>query len=293
MNVLIAAALVSPLLSVAQVKPHDFTRRNATLERSNIDLKQSNLIDKRSGLEGKSFEMREYKNTKSASSLIEKSFYMDDKKSTLSIDKKFTGFSKTLDSKTFTPEKQKWFDSEKKQKLFDMERDMTKTYRGKIDIKKRSRFDTEYLQHIYEEMQERSMQDINKYQFRRSHPSDPGIKTTRAGGEIMPEEDSNSFLDMFSSRKKISVDAPLVSLKGEEKPKKSVELPSEPMVPEQRTSQPTIMERSAKKSQQTGKTKVQTVEYLDESQSKKYEFLRVPKGMKAKGKAVIKIETDE
>ncbi len=294
--VLLAVGVASPLV-LAQVKPHDFTRKNASFERSEMEMKKSSLIDKRFQTDSKPFEMREYKNTKPASTLIEKSFYIDDKKSTLSIDKQVKGFSKKVENKMFSPEKKTWFDSEKKQKLLDTERDMNKTYRGKIDINKRSTFDTDYLSHIYDEMQERSMQDINKYQFRRSHPTDPGIKTVTAGGET-DVESNNSFLDFFSSRKKIKVDEPLVSLKGNPKQKiPKAETPSQPISPtSQGVVQPSSM-RSAEKNvepiKRESKGKVKAVEYLDDSKASKYNFLRVPQGMKPKGKAVIKVEIDE
>ncbi len=244
-------------------------------------------------MDTKAFEMREYNNTKPASSLIEKSFYMDDKKPLFSTDQEFKDTPKTLENKMFSPQKTDWRDSEKKQKLFDTERDLSKTYKGKIDINKRSTFDTDYLQNVYDEMQERSMQDINKYQFRRSHPTDPGIKTVRAGGD--PDiKSKESFLDIFSSRKKIDINAPLASFKGnEQRNVPRVDLPSEPISGEAHPpSSMRAAERVIEKSR-SNMGKVKQVEYLDESQSNKYEFLRVPQGMKPKGKAVIKIETDE
>ena len=147
-------------------------------------------------------------------SLIEKSFYMEDKNPMFSPETSHTDSDKTFAEKKFTPDKENWRNSEKQQKLFDAERDMSKTYKGKIDIEKRAIFDTDYLRHVYEDMQERSMQDINKYQFRRSHPTDPGIKTTIAGSEHTAVDDGSSFLDNFSLRDRIQVDVPSASFKG-------------------------------------------------------------------------------
>ena len=288
-KLLLASAFLASFAggAAAQVKPHDYTKPNATLEKPELERKQSGLIDKRSSLREREFKPRDYTPRKDASALIEKSFYIDDKSAPFSPEKTFADSSKKFSTKEYSPKKKEWLAADKKQKLFDTEKDLTKTYKGKIDIAKRAAFDTDSLQNVYEQMQERSMQDINKYQFRHSHPTDPGIKTVRAG-EQLTKPDSKSFLDTFSTRKKIEVDAPLVSMRGD-KPPRSAAPKAAPSKPSPKAAPQSGI--PAEKPKSGGK--VQSIEYLDESKSGSYEFLRVPKGMKPKGRAVIKVETDD
>ena len=290
--IITAVALALPQIVCAQVKQHDFTQGNKTLENKQITPETSRLSDKRTGLEEKSFKTREYKVPHKSDSLIEKSFYMEDKNPMFSPETSHKDSDKKFAEKKFTPDKENWRNSEKQQKLFDTERDMSKTYKGKIDIEKRAIFDTDYLRHVYEDMQERSMQDINKYQFRRSHPTDPGIKTTIAGSEHTAVDDGSSFLDNFSLRDKIQVDVPSATFKGNptsRSAQRAQKVQKAPKVSEMSSEGLIKKSDTVRKS----KGKVQSVEYIDSKESQKYDFLRVPKGMKAKGKAVIKVETDE
>ena len=280
-----AVSVAIPQVLFAQVKQHDYTKTNKTLERSELEKKSSSLIEQRASM-GKSVEIKTYKNTKDASALMEKTFFYSDKQSKLiSSNSSFRDSTKKFDaSKTFKPEKESWRNSEKQQKLLNTEKDLSKKYRGKIDIDKRSILHKDYLENVYENMQERSMQDINKYQFRRSHPTDPGIKITRAGSEAEDKKQS-SFLDMFSARKNIRIETPLATFKGIDKQaNKAREDPSA----DKADAKPVIKNLSKPQN-----SKVKSVQYLDSEKSSKYQFLRVPEGMKAKGKAVIKVETDD
>ena len=90
--------------------------------------------------------------------------------------------------------------------------------------------------------------------------------------------DSFVFWGDMLSRKRVDIDVPNASFMGK---KKNV-------VDSHRS------EKASKKQPDIPQNKkLQSIEYLDESKSSQYEFLRVPKGMKAKGRAVIKVETDE
>ena len=281
-----AACVLFASAVCAQVKQHDYTAENKTLDRKEFAPKDSTLGQKRSGLTEKSFSAKEYRNTKDASALIEKSFYIsEDKKSPFSAEAKFRESSKNFESKDFTPKKKEWFDSDKKQNRWDTEKDLSKTYRGKLDFSKASPFSTDNPKDAFDGMRELSMQDINRYQFRRSHPLDPGLKQVRAGGKLNDVSVDSSFWG--TSRKPLEIATPPPSFFGKVKNAK-----------EQRggdSSKNTAVADSDKLQQaaQRQRKSVKAVEYLDESKSQKYEFLRVPEGMKAKGKAVIKVETDE
>ncbi len=270
----------------AQVKQHDYTKINKSLERSELEKKSSSLIDKRASISGKTVELKKYNNTKDSSALIDKTFFYSDKQSKLiTTDSTYRDSTKSFDaSKEFKPKKDSWWKSQKQQKLFDVEKDLSKKYRGKIDIDKRSILHKDYLENVYENMQERSMQDINKYQFRRSHPTDPGIKITRAGSEAEKGNES-SFLDAFSSRKNIRIETPLATFKGVDKNAMKAREDSSAY---KENAKPIIKNLSKPQN-----SKVKSIEYLDSEKSKQYQFLQVPKGMKAKGKPFIKVETDD
>ena len=321
---LCAVALVSGALS-AQVKPHDYTETNKSLQRDAVAPKQNTLTDQRARADGKTFQTKTYNNTKDASALIDKSFYYSDKKpADISAQAEFSGGKKEFAKKTFEPKKTAWFDSEKKQTRFDTSVDLSKTYKGKIDMQKRTKFDTDKIQSAYEQIQERSMQDINKYQFRHSHPTDPGIKITRAGGKAGDvDAETRSFFDAFSSRRRIDINTPAATLKGapkaekpyHSKPNTGAKSAGGGSTPKFSTSGDNsgaahfsdsaqtrgssadgvdaAKSAHAQQAQHAQEKRVKSVEYLDESKSSQYNFLRVPDGMKAKGRAVIKVETDE
>ncbi len=282
-----ACALFAPVVC-AQVKQHDFTAENKTLEKKEFAPKDSPLGQKRSGLTEKSFSAKEYRNTKDASALIEKSFYIsEEKKTPFSEETKFRDSAKNFETKDFQPKKSKWFDSDKRQNRWDTEKDLSKTYRGKLDFSKASPFSTENPKDAFDGMRELSMQDINKYQFRRSHPLDPGLKQVRAGGKLNDVSVDSSFWG--TSRKPLEIATPPPAFFGKVK---NVKEPPRGDSPKNATASDSGREESQAASQKQRRS-VKAVEYLDESKSQKYEFLRVPEGMKAKGRAVIKVETDE
>lgn len=282
--------LAFPQIMSAQVKPHDYSSQNKTLPQKDIPTKSWQQGNKQTSIGEKTFKTHEYKTPQNASNLVEKNFYIDNLTSPFSPEKTHSNSDKKITQKDFSPKKQNWVNSEKQSSRFDTNLDITKKYKGKIDIEKRAIFDTDYLKHIYEDMQERSMQDINKYQFRRSHPTDPGIKTVRAGEQVI--DDNSSFLDNFSTRKKIDVQSPLATFKGNLETHSANRAEPAQKVSEASNITTTPSNSLVKKSETTHKGKVQSIEYIDSEKSSKFDFLKVPKGMKAKGKAVIKVETE-
>lgn len=279
----------------AQVKPNDFSRGNSLAEKT-VEKKQSDLVDKRSQMGGKEFGRKEYKNTKDASALLEKSFYADDKHSPFSVEARFGEGKKSTLAKDFEPKKKDNDFAERKSR-FATDTDLSKKYSGKLDFGKDAAFSPEKILYSMEQMQECSMQDINRYQFRHSHPTTPGIKTTAAGGNREISESGSGFLDAFSSRKRIDMDTPAPSMMGRKdlanrrtEKNKNSELPNAPH--SSRKARP-LPQHAPQQPREEPKGKVKKLEYIDESKSGQFDFLRVPKGMKPKGRAVIKIETDE
>ncbi len=246
---------------------------------------------KRSTANEKTFKAFDYTPKKSASHLIEKNFFIEDKNMDISPDKLHADSEKKLDEKKFVPENENWRLSDKKNTRFDVNSDISKKYKGKIDIEKRSVFDTDYLRHVYEDMQERSMQDINRYQFRRSHPTDPGLKTVQAGSSA--RDDNSSFLDHFSTRKKIQIETPTPSFRGNANAHSAKSATKAQTATKINTpATPVYNNPLMQKANSVQSGKVKAIEYIDAEKSNKYDFLKVPKGMKPKGKAIIKVETE-
>ncbi len=290
-----AACAVFPCGLCAQVKPNDFSRENSLTEKT-VEKKQSGLVDKRSQMGGREFKRKEYNNAKDASALLEKSFYADGKHSPFSVETRFGEGKKSTLAKNFEPKKGDSVFAERKSR-FATYTDLSKKYSGKLDFGKDAAFSTEKMLYSMEQMQECSMQDINRYQFRHSHPTTPGIKTTVAGGDRKISESGTGFLDAFSSRKRVDMDIPTPAMMGRKdlanrraEKNKNSELPNAPHSPRQAHPLP---QHAPQQPREDAKGKVKKLEYIDESKSGQFDFLRVPKGMKAKGRAVIKIETDE
>ena len=68
-------SVMTPQGLFAQVKQHDYTKINKSLERSELEKKSSSLIDQRASVSGKTVELKKYNNTKDSSALIDKTFF--------------------------------------------------------------------------------------------------------------------------------------------------------------------------------------------------------------------------
>lgn len=109
--------------------------------------------------------------------------------------------------KTYTPPElqildQSFYDKDKKADIEN--RTLNKDYSGSIDFDKRHPNDA-YMKEFLSHMQEKSMQEINKYVFRSSHSSDPGVKTLGAGSQLHSDKaDTSEIADFLFGTKRIS-----------------------------------------------------------------------------------------
>lgn len=130
---------------------------------------------------------------------------------------------KTANMPAYVPQNLSWRNtSDTSANLENLSRYLNKDYNGRTDFDKKNVFNEDFLKKSYSEMGELSMQDINKYQFRHSHSSDPGIKTSEAGGALFESQKSSSVLDFVHGNE--TVDRPAVDFIG---PKKKPRIPSE------------------------------------------------------------------
>lgn len=109
--------------------------------------------------------------------------------------------------KTYTPPElqildRTFYDKDKKADIDD--KNLNKDYAGSIDFDKRHPNDA-YMKEFLSHMQEKSMQEINKYVFRSSHSSDPGVNTISAGSQLHSDKaDSSEIADFLFGTKRIS-----------------------------------------------------------------------------------------
>lgn len=109
--------------------------------------------------------------------------------------------------KSYTPPELKvldntFHDKDKKSRIED--KTLNKDYSGSIDFDKRHPNDA-YMKEFLSHVQEKSMQEINKYVFRSSHSSDPGVKTLGAGSQLHSDKaDTSEVADFLFGTKRVS-----------------------------------------------------------------------------------------
>lgn len=127
---------------------------------------------------------------------------------------------------------ERWRNDGLKMRDDNLSRNMNKEYRGRFaDKTLKPRFSTEEIRNNYEEMLERSIGDINKYQYGASRQSSPEaqgpLPVVRAGGEHDAED--TGIFDFLKSH--THIDRPTVGFKGALKPSKTP-LPERENTPE-------------------------------------------------------------
>lgn len=182
---------------------NDFTKANPSTQK--VQTKESSrLQDQEFRGQDKEFKSTQYVPKESA-------IKMEDKRAPSTNSAVGTNFqSKKFDaSKSYNPPDLKilqnqYSDKDKTYNSDNLQRDLNKDYAGSIDLKKKNP-NNEYMKEFLEHTQEKSMQEINKYMFRSSHSSDPGIKTLQAGSEIHSgDNDSSEVADFLFGTKRVS-----------------------------------------------------------------------------------------
>lgn len=219
----------------------------------------------------------------------------------------FSGSDKRYDSPELSGMDGTWSQADSKWKPKNGERDFTKKYSGKIDFSKRSKY-VDYLKEAYADMNERSMQDINKYQFRRSHSSDPGVKTTEAGAQLRGDDDS-SFFDLLlegsdaerapvkfygpKNRNAIKSEAAAAENSGADRAAQPAN-PTAAPPPNARFMPALIRNQSgavrAEDESSSSSKKTVAEKEIDGEKAKNFRFMKMPDNMR--GKATIKVEVE-
>ena len=210
--------------------------------------------------------------------------------------------------KEYTGKTGMWHDDRKAANIDNLDLDLSKDYSGRIDFDKRNPYqrDMDFIQERYGDMMEQSMQDINKYFFRGSRSSEPGLDIKTAGADIYGD-DTGSFFDFLSRNKKI--ERPRVSIKG---PVESKDIPIDreslenmPQKPSSTSDVPTpyakilppsvnsnVQSPDSKSNKKSVKYHTMEEEQIDVDHANTFQFMRLPENMRA-GKASIKVQVKE
>jgi len=211
--VLVALAALPSVLCA--YKQSDFTKSNASFSRK-YEASESDLASRRSSMADKTFQTKLFTYENSASSLSSKRPNMGDGAAASGLSGKTDSMSGEMykNIPDFSDAGKQWDKSGKELKTLDnLDRNLGKSYSGSIDLEKKSLFDTEQIQNSYNEMIDRSMGDINKYQYGASKMSSDEAKENVKVIEAGKKSDSeSSIFDFLSSDKKI--ERPAVMLKG-------------------------------------------------------------------------------
>lgn len=199
------AFITASTISFAQ-KNNDFTQGNISLDKTEIEKKKTHLQDEKSRLQEKQFSPKTFQPKDDgigAKSLQSKKAQLNDNAMAESL----SGKKKEQYKKEFSvPELNRFegeFKSPELNTVKNSDKNLSRKYEGSIDFSKRHFRDSQ-MQEFLEKVNEKSMQDINKYMFRSSRSTEPGLLTTQAGDQLgLADVKTNSIKDFLFGTKKI------------------------------------------------------------------------------------------
>lgn len=211
---LAAAAIALPALSFGQVKNNDFTRSNMSFDRK-YHTDRSTMDGQKLRFQDQSFEMKTYDRTGPYRDAQKRSWLSERDNAGYMSGERYRGNGKSFDRiPDYKPKRDTWYQAENPLGIKNSDRNLTKEYKGRFDSSKKYMEEyQDYLKENYAEMVGRSMQDINKYNFRSSHSLDPGIPTSVAGEQLHETEESG-VLDFLLNPGRKRIERPSVSIKG-------------------------------------------------------------------------------
>ncbi len=190
---------------LGQTKAIDYTQANKSFEKMAPKPEDSRLSQEKFVDKDKKFDSKKFVPSDNTEHLQNKKFLGPENPNAERFFKKqFEGGKEKFKS----PDLEN-FNTEKKQreifKFDNSDRNFDKEYSGKIDFEKRNKFSNK-LKEAYTQMRERSMQDINKYNFRSSHSSEDGMQVVSAGKQLYADKDyegTSGIEDFIFGRKKL------------------------------------------------------------------------------------------
>ena len=199
-----AAALAAWAGAFGMLKNNDFTKANRSFGKT-YRAEKKKPGDEKSRLNDEKYGQKTFKPEDNAEYIREKKYGGTDSELAETYSK---AEYRRKDEKAPVPERKVLREEWTRDNTLNWEnkdRTLNRDYQGRSDFSKRHPRDAE-MRDFYENVQERSMQDINKYMFRSSHSSDPGIPIATAGAQLRGEDATEtSFLeDLVFGRRQAS-----------------------------------------------------------------------------------------
>ncbi len=301
---MVAAGLLTaiPLYCFA-VKSNDFTKASTSFSRK-YQTEESRFGERRSKMQDMKADSKVFSPKVDTSRYQGRESYLkDNEEAKYRFDKEAPDASKKYDAEMYKGNTDKWRHGDEKAHLDNYDVNMTRQYKGKIDLFKRDIKKQKLIDEYYSTIYQRSMEEINKFYSRSSRGSSGADTVKKAGAQIGGESDDDwDFFDFLSSKQKI--ERTPVMFKGREwtreelKGRNAASLPPSEAAPKNapESSVPVLQKAAVLpprgKPMQRLNSPVLSEELIDPEQAKKLQFLKVPDEMRSKATIKVQIKED-
>lgn len=290
--VLLASVWAQQHYLCAMVRHNDYTKANKSFDsRYRTDTNRNS--GKTWNSSSKTFQKKNFQ-TDASNNLDSKRANLKD---SLKVEKMNTARNLN-NSERFTSPELRGFDSDYRDSAkewanqFADKKDLSKDYKGTIDFKKRGKY-ADYLKEAYGDMNERSLQDLNKYDFRSSRDKEAGIPKTKAGGQLQNEE-KGFFESIFGDeekRERVRFLGTKNRLQTEKKIAETTELPT-PHAPNISKEQTPAKQDEALTTKTRKGSSVIEEKQIDEDVAKRMRLMRMPDHLRGKATIKVKVQDD-
>lgn len=306
-RIFISAGLLTAIpLSCFAVKNNDFTKASSSFSRK-YQTQESRWSDKKSPMQSQSFEKKPFNAPDNAEGLRDRQWHQKDSQTAKDIfNKKSPDASKKFPSKEYNgKQNESWDKSGEKASFENWDNNMSKKYKGKIDVYKRDVDKQRQIDEYYSSISERSMDEINKF-YSRSARSPQRDEMVKKAGQQINGEDEDDFFDFLSSKEKIKRSP--VMFKGREQKTRERNLSdaSSPAAPQPRqnygenSTASAANSEFAKASKTNPKKQTQTLKrsnvisetVIEPERAKKLQFLKIPDDFRSDATIKVQIKED-
>ena len=159
--IFIAVSLFAiPLCCLAQ-KHNDYTKSASSFSRK-YQSEESRFGGKKSQMQGSVVEKKSFFDSGKTSNFSGKESYWSNQKTSIDASNRAPNASKKFDVSEYKGDFNKWNRSGDKAKFINGDKNLSKVYKGKIDISKRNMQYQSFIDKYYGSLVDRSMEDFNK-----------------------------------------------------------------------------------------------------------------------------------
>lgn len=293
---LVAVSLFAiPLCCLAQ-KHNDFTKASTSYSRK-YQTEESRFGGQKSRMQDTALGKKSYYDSQKSSALGGKESYWSNKEAMYNSSNLAPDASKNFSAPEFKGDLGKWYRSGTKANFVNGDRNLSKVYKGRIDMNKRNVEYQAFIDKYYGNLVDRSMEDFNKFYSRASTEDSTYVK--RAGAQLSGE-DEDGFFDFLTSDTKIKRKA--VKFTGVERNMNTANMqkkqtpPVDTMPSTGMQKPPPVMPSAPQVKPQPNQMKTSSSNeakevIIDNEQAKKYHFLKAPDQYRSK--ATIKVQVKE